>query len=255
MPVKTIVIVCIMIFLSNAREKPQCKALIDSGNVYYNAFQTEQALELYREALEKCPRDFNALFKVIRTLDDRGEELEKKKAMPYFREAYKLSDTMLFLFPDSGKSYFLKAVSAGNIARYERIRAQIKLSQIIEQNAKKAVALAPNYAPAYVLLGIFYREVASVTHFQRHLARAFFGKVPQGTFEDSRRCLLKAIELQPDGMFAHYQLAQTELKLKSRDEAIRNLERTIELTPANKVEKTAQEKARKQLSELKNGRH
>ena len=90
----------------------------------------------------------------------------------------------------------------------------------IEADIKRSIKNDPTFAPAYVILGRFYREIALANPFLKAIARLFFGGVPEGTLHDSEQILQKALALSPGNLYAHMELARTEVAMHNRKEAI-----------------------------------
>lgn len=62
--------------------------------------------------------------------------------------------------------------------------------------------------------------------------------------------LLKAIELYPNSLYAHYQLALTYQETGQRNEALKALKQTVELSPLNGFEVELKAEAQKRLQKL-----
>ncbi len=60
------------------------------------------------------------------------------------------------------------------------------LGKDVEDYAEKAIQLDPSFAPSYTLLGVFYREVASLNWLERMLAGSL-GVLPKVTLADAER--------------------------------------------------------------------
>ena len=104
--------------------------------------------------------------------------------------------------------------------------------RMVEHNAKKAIELAPDFAPAYVVLGIYYREIAIANPILKILARLLLGGIPDGTLKDSEHTLQKALELSPNNIFALLEISRTDLLMGKKYEAIEHLKRSRNSEPA-----------------------
>ena len=217
--------------VSFASATPECRALIDSGDADYAKFRDTAAYSFYAKALEQCP-GYEPLMKTTRALNDIGEDIGGKRGAPYFQKAMDSADSMQKKYPDSLQSYFLEAAAAGNLAPYKGMKMKVLLARAVVSNAKKAVAIDSTYAPAHVILGSYYRQVATAGGFQKSLAKAFYGGVPDGTLEESLRELRRAVELDTTNIFAHYELAQTYHALGNDGEAKAEL-RIVDALPDN----------------------
>lgn len=236
-------LVLIVVFFQ-ASNFAQCKQLLDSGDIYYSKFLDKKAYEFYSKALETCP-DYESLMKTTRALNDIGEDIGGKKGADFFISALKYTDTMQLKYPDSIQSYFLKAAAAGNLALFKGGRTKVELAKTVESNAKKAISIDSAYAPSHVILGVYYRQVATAGSFQKSLARLLYKKNLEGSLSDSERELLKAITLDNQNIYAHYELAQTWHAMKRKKEAKEQLKKTLTVpdndNQAAKIKHEAQE--------------
>lgn len=170
--------------------------LIRHGDAFYQQFDNFNALASYKKALEKIPEDFECQRKVIRAYNDVGEDLSSKESEPYYEKAVQQAEELQKRFPGKAESYYWLAVSYGNLSLLRGSKEKVKLSGFVEKNVQKAIALNPYYADAYVVLGIYYKEVASLNSFLKAFARLFFGDLPEGTYDDALRSFRRAIALQ-----------------------------------------------------------
>lgn len=168
---------------------------IRQGDIAYAHFDNLNALASYKKALTIQPNDFEYRAKVVRACNDTGEDLSSEESESYYEQAVQQAEKLQKMFPDKAESYYWLAVSYGNLALLRGSREKVKLSSYVEKNIQKALEINPNYADAYVVLGIYYKEVASLNSFLKAFARLFFGDLPEGTYEDAVQSFRKAIRL------------------------------------------------------------
>jgi tetratricopeptide (TPR) repeat protein len=207
---------------SSAATMPDCRADLDSGDVLYAKYNNTAAYAFYARALRSCP-SYEPLMKTTRALDDMGEDIRGKKGAAYFRQAMDLADSMQRRYPDSLQSYFLMALAAGSLAQYWSMGTKVRLARTVLSNAKKAVAIDSAYSPAHVVLGAYYREVATANGVAKVLAKALYGGVPNGTLEDSYRELTLAVKFDSQNIFAYFELAKTYHAMGREADARRQL--------------------------------
>jgi len=105
----------------------------------------------------------------------------------------------------------------------------VKLARNVEYNLQKTIELKPEFAPSYIALGIYYRQVSNLSWFQRMFANSFLGGLPGGTIEDSRDSLLKALELDPDFIITHYEIGRTYKEMGEYEKAHYHFNKVLEL--------------------------
>ncbi|MDD5673755.1 MAG: hypothetical protein PHC61_06315 [Chitinivibrionales bacterium] len=196
-----------------------CQALLDSGDASYARFNSRAALAYFTDAYRACPARYETLMKITRACIDAGEDGDDQAALDLYRTGMRYADTLRQRFPDSSQAYFLNAVAAGNMSRLTHGKDKLELGRSAGQNARRAIALAPGFAPAYIVLGIYFREVATASALQKVMGKIFFGWEPDGTLEDSERTLRKALELSPCNNGALLEYARTLLAMGKEKEA------------------------------------
>jgi regulator of microtubule dynamics protein 3 len=222
---------------SGSLRAEDCDIHLNNGDNYYQHFENLEALEEYEKAYEICPERFESLVKLTRAYNDVGEDIKGTSSngtMPveaeiYFQKALQHSKLLRDNFPKNSETYFLLALSQGNISVYKGGKDKVKYGRNVEEFVKKAIELDPNFAPSYVILGIYYRKVAGLNGLVKTVAKSFLGGLPEGTLQDSEKVLLKALELSPDSPYVHFDLAQTYEEMGQRDKAIEHYNRVIEL--------------------------
>lgn len=160
--------------------------------------------------------------------------LAEKKYTPAYRElmrALDLDPANPHVHYDLGLFYYEKKKHTDAIKEYQ-----------------KALALKPDFASARNNLGVVYMEqkewdkaietLSSITedylyatpHFPHFLiGQACFNK---GDFQQAQEHFQESLELQPDFFFAAHWLGKTYLEMGNSDQAIRALEKAVNMTPA-----------------------
>lgn len=230
------------------------KDYIIKGDSYYSKFELDSALTNYKIAYDLNPKNFDVLQRLIRVLNDLGEyyyelkDEERSEIVVY--QAVDFAMEFYNLFPDSAKVYTYLAWSFGNQALFEGGKEKIKLAHKIKDNAEKAIQLdSTDYLP-YIILGIYNRQVASLSWFERLLAETFFGDVPDASLEDSEKYMLKALELQPGIVIATFHLSLTYKEMDNEQKEIEALKKVLELPEVDFRDKFAKRKAKERLGEL-----
>jgi hypothetical protein len=205
-------------------ETRHCSALLDSGDAAYTRFDNVRALGQFSLAFRTCPDNYEATMKMTRALIDAGEDINAKKSESLYTEGLRYGDTLRQRYPDSMQSYFLTAVAAANLAQIKKGMRRIPFAMIIEPNIRKSIAHDPRFAPAFVVLGSYCREVAIASPLLKTLVHLFYGWTPQGSLVESEQVLQNALKLDPGNIYAHLELARTNAAMGKKMKAIRILE-------------------------------
>ena len=139
-------------------------------------------------------------------------------------------------------------MSNGNIALFKGGKEKIKYANLVEQNAKKSISLNPNAYLPYIILGIYYREIAGLSWWERAFANTFWGNVPSGSYEESEKMLKKALSFDQNMIVANFQLAKTYRNMDREPEEKALLEKVLILPVRDFRDKFAKEKANKRLN-------
>jgi len=225
-------------------------SFVRSGDDYYQRFDNLKALSEYEKAYKYAPDNYEALMKLTRAYNDVGEDINSKESETYYEKAVQYAELLQKQFPYRAEAYFYLSASYGNLALFRGGKEKIRLSRYVESNAKKAIELAPDYDLPYIVMGVYYREVANLNWFLKVFAKSFLGGLPDGTIEDSERMLLIAVELNPKSIYAHYQLGITYEAMGKKDKAVKYYKKVIELPNTDHQDKTKKTEAKEKLREL-----
>jgi tetratricopeptide (TPR) repeat protein len=229
---------------------------LHDGDVYLEKFDNINAVKCYEKAFKDSPDDYLVLSKLTLAYDDAGEEmLEQKKhddAESYISKAVNTAEHLQKLYPDSALSYTYLALSYGNIAMFKGGREKVKYAFKVKFNAEKAMKMNPEDVYPYIIMGIYYREAASLNWFEKLFAKSFLGGVPEGTYEQSKEMFYKSLSIDPDIITVYYNLSKTYDKLDDKKNEIDCLNKVIQLPVRNFRDKYAKIKAAKKLEELQN---
>ena len=226
---------------------------IKQADAYQLEFNNTDALYYYKKAYDNDEHNFEILKKLTIAANDCGEdqvEINEEKASEYFSLSVYYAELAKQKYPDEDEIYLLLGLSYGNASRYASGKKRVQLARNVEKNFREMVKLRPDYAPPYIGLGIYYREVAKLNFFLKFMAKKILGGLPDGSLEDSKEMLLKAVELAPDRVFTHYELAITYLELDEKEKVVYHLEKVLELPDTDHLDPLKKKEATRILKDL-----
>ena len=230
------------------------KDYILKGDSLYARFNFEAAVKQYKEAYNISPHAFEVLQKLTRVYNDLGEEYyehrNEEKAEVAVNKALEYALKFRDKFPDSAKVYSYLAWSYGNVALYKGGNEKVKLAHEIKNNAEESIRRNPNDYLPYIILGIYHRQIASLSWLERLFANTFFGDVPDGSFEESEQYLLKALKLKPGIVIATFHLSLVYREIDDEQKEISTLKKILELPERDFRDKYAKKKSKLRLNEL-----
>ncbi len=226
------------------------------GDEYYGKFDNYNALIYYEKGYAADPGSYTCLLKLTRAYNDMGEELldqrKHDQAEQYIVKALSYAELFQQRYPDSADVYTYLAMSYGNMAMFKGGKQKVTYALKVKDNAEKAIRLKPGNFLPYIILGIYYREAAGLSWYQKLFAKAFLGGVPEGTYKQSIQMFEKALSIDPNMIVADYQLSKTYRRMGETEKEKALLKKVMELPLRNFRDKYAKLRSEKLLAEASN---
>lgn len=226
--------------------------LVSKGDAYDRQFKSEEALEAYLQAAVKRPNDADLQRKIAKqyvemvlTAPSRREQV--RLAQLGYDHALKARE----LAPCDPVARLSVAVSAGRLAfATGDPRRKIEMSRITRDEAQEALRLRPRYAMAWHVLGRWHYELSNLNTLLRVIAESIYGRLPEASQEEAVRHLERAVQLEPGNVMFHAELGRAYLAVGRKDEAKRELQKSLALPRRTLDDEGSQERARQALATL-----
>ncbi len=244
------------IILFNVSSFPQSgKYYLDQGNIYYSKFDNFDALKNYKKADSLLPNSYEALSKITLAYNNVIEEnldlRKRKEAAKYMNDAIKYANLFKEKYPDSALTFIYLALTYGNQSMLLKSnKDKIKYANKVKQSAMAAIKIAPNNFFPYIILGIYYREAAKLTWFEKIFAKTFYGSVPEGTFKQAIEMFNKALSLDSNLTVAYFQIAKTYKSMGEKEKEAKYLKKVLLMPTINFRDKYAKLEAKRMLTRL-----
>ena len=224
---------------------------VAAGDSAYARADLAAALPHFQRALAAAPT-FGTLCRITRVESEMGEDATGDAKRRLIASSVGHAREAVALAPDSALGHLWLAATLGRQALQEGPRTRLALSREVKSEVDRAIEIDPEIGRAYHVRALWNRKVASLSTIERIAASAVLGGVPKGaSMENAVRDLERAIELEPDYLNHHLELGRTYLQLKREDEARRELERVLALPPtSNPRDPHFQQQARELLGRL-----
>jgi len=222
----------------------------------YLAGDPQESAAIARRILARDPRQAAAAWRLSRALIARSNLAgDKARRRGLLVEAREWAETAVREDATGSQGFTCLAICQGNLSGLAGGRDRIALAEAARQAAERALALDQDNDLAWLVLGVWNREVATVGGLQKVLARVFYGGVPAGaSLERAETCLRRAAALAPGHVNHHRELGITLMARGRYDEAIQELERAVALPPALPGDAAYQADARRRLREARDRR-
>jgi len=201
-------------------DEERCSVLIERGLSAEAEGDPEKALQYFREALVHRPEDGWLLQKAARQLSDLAtlsEDRQTRRA--YLEEALALAEAAVAADPASAINELSVAVVCGKLAAESGVGDRVELVRRVRTHAERALAIDPDYAWAYHVLGRWHVEVSNLGLGARAFVALFLGGLPEASMETGLGLLQCAVELEPGVVAHHVELGFAYAKLNRDEEA------------------------------------
>jgi tetratricopeptide (TPR) repeat protein len=173
------------------------------------------------------------------TQPDNKQEAIYSQSEKYARNAIKLDDK-------NEDGYFETARALGRLSQLRGVLAALTqgLGGQIKDNLDKALKLDPQYANALVALGLWHAEIVGKG------VAFLYGADP----EKGMAAFARAIKLEPNVIIHRVEYARGMMLIdakKYKDDATKQLETAVGLTPRDAAERLDLERAKRDLAALK----
>jgi tetratricopeptide (TPR) repeat protein len=214
-------------------------------------FDSQTALQLFRQLEQTRPDDPVILQKIARQLSDSVEDTpdrERRKALA--AEARRYAERAVQLDPQNPVNVLSLAICHGKVATYASTREKIALSRLVKAETERALELDPSYDWAHHILGRWHYEVASLSSTQRWLVKLIYGGLPEASHANAIASLRRAVELAPDIASHHIALGFAYLAAQQKADARAAFEKGLALPSREKPDEASKQRARTALATL-----
>ena len=209
-------------------------AAIERGNESYARGQLREALATFQGAQAHDATHYGVLVGLARVESELGEVAKDEERRRLIAAAVEHARAAVKAAPDEAQAHVWLAAALRQQAEMEGHRTRAGLWREIKSELDRAIGLDAGISRAYLERGRWHRRLATRGLWEKTLSRVRFAKVPRGASMDNAvRDLEKAVELSPQAIEARVELARAYLALERGEDARRELERAIG-TPANR---------------------
>jgi tetratricopeptide (TPR) repeat protein len=226
-------------------------ALITKGDQCDKRLQTKEALEAYLSANELEPKNVGLLVRIARQyrhlMSDTSSKPEKLKLG---NTSLEFASRAATLGPNNAEAQLSPAISYGKMLPYLGTKDQVNASPRIKAAVDRTLQLDPTSDTAWHVLGRWNRVLANVSVVKRVLAKAIYGDLPVTTNEEAEKCLLKAIEINPNRLMHYIELGRIYAQMGRKEEARKNLQKGLSMPNKEKDDPELREIGKQTLQKL-----
>jgi tetratricopeptide (TPR) repeat protein len=226
-------------------------AYLKNGDDLYDKNDYNSAIAQYNLALDAKAGDYGALWRLSRAYRDRGEIAKNKdQEKSDYLAAERYARQAIAASPNSTEGHAQLAAALGRVALFEGGRKKVELSKEVRAEAEKAVEIDPDNDGANHILGRWHYEVQNLSGVERFFANLLFGGLPEASYQKAIAYFEKAIQVKPDAVNNHYELARTLIKVENWERARQELKTVLDLPSSDPEDLSLKDRAQKLLKDI-----
>ncbi len=230
-------------------EDPRLVALLKQGDAEDRAGHTRAALSSFRAAEQIDNRNVGVLLRVSKQYTDLIPSTKPKEAAEQVaKKAFTYAQRAVEIDPKVAKAHLCLAIAYGHLTDYIGNKEKLEYSKYIKDEVSKSIELDPMDDYAWHVLGCWHSGVANVNGMLKLLAKMVYGGMPPASNEEAVKCLRKAIELAPQRMMHHSELARAYQLMSQKEQADKEWKIVLSLPAQDKEEERDQADARVALN-------
>ena len=194
----------------------------------------EEALEHYRAALAIDSMSYDALWRAAQVLVDMGKQLpnaQRARRDSLYAEGLDLAHRAVRVSATGADGHFMVAVATGRVALTKGPRDRVRYATVVRESALRAIELDPRHDGAMHVMGRWNAEIQRLPGMTKFFAKTFLGAsiFNQASWENAVTYFTQAIDMAPDNLYHHLDLAEALVDADRRDDAVPHLERVAQL--------------------------
>src|SRR6266576_595184 len=224
-------LLCSVLCLSGLTARAEdTDALIAKGDQFDKRLRAKEALEVYLPANKLEPDNVKLLVCIARQyrhlMSDTSSQQEKLRLGNISLEFANRAAT---LAPNNAEAQLSLAISLGKMLPFMGSKDQVNAAPRIKAAVDRAIHLDPANDNAWHILGRWNRVLANVSAVKRVMAKALYGDLPVTSNEAAEKCLLKAIEINPNRLMHYIELGRIYVQMGRKEEARKNIQKGLSM--------------------------
>ena len=229
-------------------ENEKLLALLQQGDIQFSHHQPRSALAAFQEAEKLDP---NRLDVLLRLSQQHSNLIAEAKNPTDAQRSAELSlsyaKRSVEIAPDNAKAHLALAVAYGRLTDFVNNKTKLEYSKTVKTEALKSIALDPADDYAYHVIGRWNYSIANLNPVLKFMAKYIYGGVPIASNEEAVRYFKHAIEIAPQRIIHHHELARTYLAEGQRDLARKEWQAVLDSPAFDAQDELARREAKEAL--------
>jgi tetratricopeptide (TPR) repeat protein len=241
-----------LLSISPATFAQQVDQLIEQGDAHDERFQAGEALKYYLPAEKADPDNPNVLKKIARQYRHlMADAPSKDQKVKLGNTALEYSKKAAAVAPNDSDAQLSVGITLGKMLPLLPTREQVEASPRIRAAAERAIRLDPRNDLAYHILGRWHRVISEISPVKRALAPLIYGKLPTGSAEEAVRNLQKAVQINPNRLMHQIELGRAYAQLGNASNAKKHISRGLSMPNSDKDDPEIKALGRQTLAKLR----
>lgn len=233
-------------------DPPAVRAKLFQAAALANTFKDSESLGVFQEILKLDPAHYLALWQAaVLSVKIGTRYTDETRKSAYFDAARQYAERALVLRPEGGESNYAMALAMFNQATLYKAGARLEAFRDLRSHVYLATERRPDLPEAWQLLGRWQYRLAHYNLLERLYSKLVLGGMPSGG--DSREAMAdleKAVQLGPQSLPFHYDLARMCNYQGRRRRAIAILQAAQQISPITSEDLVILRSCRKMLPPL-----
>jgi len=246
--VKSLLVLPFLFAIQVLAEDPRVTSLVQKGDAADVQGNTRVALASFRAAEAIEPQNAGVLLRISKQYGDLIETTKPEENAHRMADlALDYGNRALQVDHNNAKAHLNLAVSYGHLTDFVGNKTKLEYSKIIRDETLKSIDLDPTDDYAWHVLGRWHAGVANVNGMLKMLASLVYGGMPKASNEEAVRCFKKAIEIAPQRIMHHGELAQVYKFMGKTDLELQEWQNTLGIRAQDSDDENYQKEARAAL--------
>jgi len=207
--VKTALFLALSLVVRVFAEDPRVTRFVMQGDEADRQHHANEALANFQKAAVLEPDNSGVLLRVSKQYCDlAGAAKSPDTAQPLAETALDFGRRAVALDEKNAKAHLNLAVCYAKLTDFVGGKMKLEYSKLIRDEAQQSLALDATDDYAWHVMGRWNAGVTNVGVVMKTLARIVYDGLPSASNEDAVRCFKKAIELAPQRILHHAELAK-----------------------------------------------
>jgi tetratricopeptide (TPR) repeat protein len=249
--VKTLILLTFIFGLHALAEDQGLTTLVMQGDLEARQGHPQAALEDFLAAEKIDSKNVGVLLRISKQYSDQIDQTKSVTAAEKVaQKSIDYAQRALAVDPKNAKGHLSIAVAYGRLTDFVGDRTKLEYSRIVKDETGRSIELDPNDDFAWYVLGRWNAAVARVGGMLRLMASIVYGGMPAASNEEAAKCLKKAVELAPQRVMHHAELARVYKAMGKTGLATKEWQAVLSASASDKEEQKEQHDARIALGML-----